>query len=59
MKLTNYRVNATTLGAMKIHSGGMDEKVKEIHRIDEFDKEFSIGLISECDNDEKCINSEE
>ena len=26
-------------------------EIEDIHRIDKFDKEFGIGLISECDND--------
>ena len=44
-------------GAMKIDDDDVCEIIEEVCRRDKFDKEFNIGLISECEDDE--ITSED
>ena len=44
---TCNRKAATDQGAMKIDDE--DVKIEEVYRRDKFDKEFDIGLISECE----------
>ena len=39
---------ATNQGAMKIDDDDVCDIIEEIYRRDKFDKEFDIGLISEC-----------
>ena len=48
---------ATKQGAMKIDDDDVCEISEEAYRRDKFDKEFDIGLISECEEDG--INSED
>ena len=48
---------ATHQGAMKIDDDDICEIIEEVYRRDKFDKEFDIGLISECEEDG--INSED
>ena len=51
------RKEATNQGAMKIDDEDIKEIIEEVYRRDKFDKEFDIGLISECEEDG--INSED
>ena len=44
---------ATTQGATKIDDDDVCEIIEAVYRRDKFDKEFNIGLISECEDDEK------
>ena len=48
---------ATNQGAIKINDDNIREIIEEVYRRDKFDKEFDIGLISECEEDG--INSED
>ena len=45
------RKEATNQGAMKIDDEDIKEIIEEVYRRDKFDKEFDIGLISECEED--------
>ena len=49
----------TNQGAMKIDDDDICEIMKEVYRRDNFDKEFDIGLISECEDDESISEDEE
>ena len=49
---------ATNQGAMNIDDDDICEIIEEVYRSDNFDKEFDIGLISECEDDE-CISGDE
>ena len=49
---------ATHQGAVKIDDD-VREIIEKIYRIDKFDKEFNIGLISECEDDESISEDEE
>ena len=42
---------AKNQGAMKINDDNIREIIEEVYRRDKFDKEFDIGLISECEED--------
>ena len=42
---------AANQGAMKIDDEDISEIIEEVYRRDKFDKEFDIGLISECEED--------
>ena len=42
---------ATNQGAIKIDDDDICEIIEEVYRRDKFDKEFDIGLISECEED--------
>ena len=42
---------ATNQRAMKIDDDDICEIIEEVYRRDKFDKEFDIGLISECEKD--------
>ena len=46
-------------GAMKIDDDDICEIIEEVYRRDKFDKEFDIGLISECKNDESISEDKE
>ena len=48
---------AANQGTMKIDDEDTREISKEVYRRDKFDKEFDIGMISECEEDG--INSED
>ena len=50
---------ATHQGAMKIDNDDVCEIIEEVYRRDNFDKEFNIGLISECEDDESISEDEE
>ena len=50
---------ATHQGAMKIDDDDICEIIKEVYRRDKFDKEFDIGLISECEEDGSNSEGEE
>ena len=50
---------ATNKGAMKIDDEDISEIIEEVYRRDKFDKEFDIGLISECEEDESNSEDEE
>ena len=50
---------ATNQGAMKIDDDDICEIIEEVYRRDKFDKEFDIGLISECEDDESISEDEE
>ena len=50
---------ATNQGAMKIDEDDIYEKIEEVYRRDQFDKEFDIGLISKCEDDESINEDEE
>ena len=49
----------TNQGAMKIDDNNVCEIIEEVYRRDQFDKEFNIGLISECEDDESIRENEE
>ena len=49
---------ATHQGAVKIDDD-VREIIEKIYRIDKFDKEFNIGLISECKDDESISEDQE
>ena len=49
----------TKLDAIKIGDNDACEIIKEVNRRDNFDKEFDIGLISECEYDEDSNENEE
>ena len=49
---TCNKKQATSLNTMKIDDDGICEIIKKVHRRDNIDKEFIIGLISECEYDE-------
>ena len=50
---------ATNKGAMKIDDEDISEIIEEVYRRDKFDKEFDIGLISECEEDGSNSEDEE
>ena len=50
---------ATNQGAMKIDDEDIREIIEEVYRRDKFDKEFDIGLISECEEDGSNSEDEE
>ena len=50
---------ATNEGAMKIDDDDICEIIEEVYRRDKFDKEFNIGLISECEDDESISEDKE
>ena len=50
---------ATNQGAMKIDDDDICEIIEEVYRRDKFDKEFDIGLISECEEDGSNSEDEE
>ena len=50
---------ATNQGTMKIDDEDMREIIEEVYRRDKFDKEFDIGLISECEGDGSNSEDEE
>ena len=54
---TCNRKEATNQGTMKIDDEDIKEIIEEVYRRDKFDKEFDIGLISECE--ENGSNSED
>ena len=45
------RKEAANQGTMKIGDNDIREIIEEVYRRDKFDKEFDIGLISECEED--------
>ena len=49
---------ATNQGAMKIDDD-VWEIIEEVYRRDKFDKEFNIGLMSKCEDDESISEDEE
>ena len=49
----------TNQGAMKIEDDDICEIVEEVYRRDKLDKEFDIGLISECEKDGRNSEDEE
>ena len=53
------RKEATNQGAMKIDDEDIKEIIEEVYRRDKFDKEFDIGLISECEEDGSNSEDEE
>ena len=56
---TCNRKEATNQGAMKIDDEDIKEIIEEVYRRDKFDKEFDIGLISECEEDGSNSENEE
>ena len=50
---------ATNQGAMKIDNDDICKIIEKVYRRDKFDKEFDIGLISECEEDESNSEDEE
>ena len=50
---------ATNQGAMKIDDDDVCEIIEEVYRRNKFGKEFNIGLISECEDDESISEDEE
>ena len=50
---------ANNHGAMKIYDDDICEIIEEVYRRDKFDKEFDIGLISECEEDGSNSGDEE
>ena len=50
---------ATNQGTMEIDDEDMREIIEEVYRRDKFDKEFDIGLISECEEDGSNSEDEE
>ena len=50
---------ATNQGVMKIDDDDVCEIIEEVYRRDTFDKEFDIGLISECEEDGSNSEDEE
>ena len=50
---------AANQGAMKIDDEDISEIIEEVYRRDKFDKEFDIGLISECEEDGSNSEDEE
>ena len=50
---------ATNQGAMKIDDDDICQIIEEVYRRDKFDKEFDIGLISECEEDGSNSEDEE
>ena len=56
---TCNRKEATNQGAMKIDDEDIKEIIEEVYRRDKFDKEFDIGLISECEEDGSNSEDEE
>ena len=44
---------------MKIDDDGVYARIEEVYRRDKFDKEFDIGLISECEYDEDVSKNKE
>ena len=53
------RKEATNQGARKIDDEDIKEIIEEVYRWDKFDKEFDIGLISECEEDGSNSEDEE
>ena len=49
---------ATNQGVMKIDDDDVCEIIEEVYRGDKFDKEFDIGLISECEDNESISEDE-
>ena len=56
---TCNRKEATNQGAMKINDDDVKEIIEGVYRRDKFDKEFDIGLISECEEDGSNSEDEE
>ena len=56
---TCNRKEATNQGAMKIDDEDVKGIIEEVYRRDKFDKEFDIGLISECEEDGSNSEDEE
>ena len=50
---------AKNQGATKIYDDDVCEIIEEVYRRDKFDKDFDIGLISECEDDENISEDEE
>ena len=50
---------AITQEVMKIDDDDIYEIIKEVNRRDKFDKDFDIGVISECEYDEDTSENEE
>ena len=50
---------AANQGAMKIYDDDVCEIIEEVYRRDKFDKEFNIGLISDCEDDESISEDKE
>ena len=50
---------ATNQGATKIDDDDVCDIIEEVYRRVKFDKEFDIGLISECEDDENISEDEE
>ena len=50
---------AINQGAMRIDDDDICEIIEEVYRRDKFDKEFDIGLISECEEDGSNSEDEE
>ena len=44
---------------MKVDSDDINEIIEEVHRKDKFDKQFDIGLMSECEYNEGSNNNKE
>ena len=53
------RKEAANQGTMKIGDDDIREIIEEVYRRDKFDKEFDIGLISECEEDGSNSEDEE
>ena len=49
---------ATNQGTMKKDDGNVCKLIEEVYRRYKFDKEFNIGLISECKDDESISEDE-
>ena len=49
----------TNQGAIKVDNDDICEIIEKVYRRDKFDKEFDIGLISECEEDRSNSEDEE
>ena len=56
---TCSKKQATSLDTMKIDDNDECDIIEEVYRRDKFDKEFDIGLISECEEDGSNSEDEE
>ena len=53
------KIQATNQESIKINDDDVCEIIEEVHIRDKSDKEFNIGLISECEDDESISEDEE
>ena len=58
-KLLSKYNKTISLGTMKVNNDDTTEIIEEVYSRYKFDKEFYIGIISECKNDEDSSSNEE